>query len=176
MFSDRIFRLQNYQKEFEEINEQLLRLETLSLIDMYECDLQWQKFVNHTNLITYCFKFFETVSVDAFDGDNLSSLKRLSYAGHIESMFDLAPACIQHSAQFERVHGAEDDEYNSAACVTVRYNSVDETLSADRYEGPSASAADIGRMVDTEDHILSIAERLARNRSRVWEQHFPNIR
>lgn len=51
---------QNFPKEYEEINEQLLRLETLSLIDMYECDLQWQKFVNHTNLITYCFKFFES--------------------------------------------------------------------------------------------------------------------
>lgn len=57
---------QNYRKEFEEINEQLLRLETLGLIDMYECDLQWQKFVNHPNLISYCFKFFETVSVNTF--------------------------------------------------------------------------------------------------------------
>lgn len=59
-------RSQNFQKEFEEINEQLLRLETLGLIDMYECDLQWQKFVNHSNLITYCFKFFETVNLNAF--------------------------------------------------------------------------------------------------------------
>lgn len=51
---------QNYPNEFEEINEQLLRLETLRMIDMYECDIHWQKFVNHSNLINYCFKFFET--------------------------------------------------------------------------------------------------------------------
>lgn len=59
-------RPQNYRKEFEEINEQLLRLETLGLIDVYECDLQWQKFVNHSNLISYCFKFFETVRFNTF--------------------------------------------------------------------------------------------------------------
>lgn len=51
----------------DEIKEQLLRLETLSLIDVDECDLQWRKFVHHDNLINYCFKFFETdISVACF--------------------------------------------------------------------------------------------------------------
>lgn len=33
------------------------------MIDVDECDLQWRKFVHHENLIFYCFKFFETVSI-----------------------------------------------------------------------------------------------------------------
>lgn len=43
-------------------------METLRLIDMHECDMYWQKFVNHPNLLKYCFLAFEKVrllSVDA---------------------------------------------------------------------------------------------------------------
>lgn len=44
----------------EEIKEQLLRLNTLQLIDPNECDMHWQKFVQHQNIGNYCFKFLET--------------------------------------------------------------------------------------------------------------------
>lgn len=53
--------LQNHPKIGEEIKEQLLRLNTLQLIDPNECMMQWQKFVQHTQLLSYCNKYFETV-------------------------------------------------------------------------------------------------------------------
>lgn len=52
---------QNYSKIGDEIKEQLLRLNTLQLIDPNECMMQWQKFVQHTQLINYCTVYFETV-------------------------------------------------------------------------------------------------------------------
>lgn len=57
-----------------EVNEQLQRLETLRLVDVNECDLHWQKFVQHPNLINYCFKFFESVNMQT---NKLSALNDL---------------------------------------------------------------------------------------------------
>lgn len=37
-----------------------MRLNTLQLIDPNECDMHWQKFVQHQNIGNYCFKFLET--------------------------------------------------------------------------------------------------------------------
>lgn len=170
------FHSQNYQREFEEINEQLLRLETLGLIDMHECDLQWQKFVNHANLISYCFKFFETVSLTM---DRLSSIPSnlvFSISGHFQSLFDIASTCVEHFATSEGHHGAQNNERDTSADVAIRYNSVDATLLADRDESVSASAANAGRVDHKEDHVLPIAERLAGNRFGVREQYVPNIR
>lgn len=64
--SSGFFFSQNHPKIGEEIKEQLLRLNTLQLIDQNECMMQWQKFVQHPNLANYCFKYMETVTIDNF--------------------------------------------------------------------------------------------------------------
>ncbi|XP_058462913.1 uncharacterized protein LOC131437527 [Malaya genurostris] len=46
--------------EVGEINEQLLRLDTLKLIDPYEVDFEWQNFVYHPNLTKHCIELFKT--------------------------------------------------------------------------------------------------------------------
>lgn len=43
-----------------EINEQLLRLETLNLIDPYETKLDWYNFIGATDLIKVCCDYFKT--------------------------------------------------------------------------------------------------------------------
>lgn len=53
---------QKHTKVGEEIREQLLRLNTLQLIDPNECMMHWQKFVQHPNLGNYCVKYLETVT------------------------------------------------------------------------------------------------------------------
>lgn len=53
-------KLKENKQAREEINEQLLRLNTLESIDPDECDMHWQKFVQHPNIGNYCFKFLET--------------------------------------------------------------------------------------------------------------------
>lgn len=116
-FHSSAYRPQNYRKEFEEINEQLLRLETLGLIDVYECDLQWQKFVNHSNLISYCFKFFETVGFNTFLISSIISF--WLFLGCFEGLFNIASACVEHFAQSQGHHRAQDDEHISTAYVTV---------------------------------------------------------
>lgn len=49
-----------YQKETNEINELLLRLETLRLIDPDECNMQWQKFLYHKDMARVAMEFFKT--------------------------------------------------------------------------------------------------------------------
>ncbi|KAL1404037.1 hypothetical protein pipiens_019096, partial [Culex pipiens pipiens] len=46
--------------EATEINEQLLRLDTLRLIDPYEVDAEWQNFLYHQNLTKHCIQLFKT--------------------------------------------------------------------------------------------------------------------
>lgn len=46
--------------EATEINEQLLRLDTLKLIDPYEVDSEWQNFIYHRNLTKHCIELFKT--------------------------------------------------------------------------------------------------------------------
>ncbi|XP_058835892.1 kinetochore-associated protein 1 [Topomyia yanbarensis] len=46
--------------EAAEINEHLLRLDTLRLIDPYEVDSEWQNFVYHHNLTKHCIELFKT--------------------------------------------------------------------------------------------------------------------
>lgn len=53
---------------------------------------------------------------------------------------------------------------------------MDAPLLANRYTSASTSIANIGRMDDTEDNVLSIAERLAGNWFGIWEQHVSHIR
>lgn len=52
---------------------------------------------------------------------------------------------------------------------------MDAPLLADRDESASTSAANIGRMGNTEDNVISIAEGLAGNRFGVRKQYVPNI-
>uniref|UniRef100_A0A182MXC7 Uncharacterized protein n=1 Tax=Anopheles dirus TaxID=7168 RepID=A0A182MXC7_9DIPT len=42
-----------------DINERLLRMETLKLIDPYEIDQDWQQFVYHDNLLQLCTELFQ---------------------------------------------------------------------------------------------------------------------
>jgi kinetochore-associated protein 1 len=49
-----------YPDEFDEINENLLRLDTLKLIDPNECILDWESFVHRKNLLTYCKEIIKT--------------------------------------------------------------------------------------------------------------------
>ena len=42
-----------------DINERLLRMETLKLIDPYEIDPDWQQFVYHDNLLQLCTELFQ---------------------------------------------------------------------------------------------------------------------
>lgn len=57
------YKIQHFQKschEATEINEQLLRLDTLKLIDPYEVDSEWQNFIYHQNLTKHCTELFKT--------------------------------------------------------------------------------------------------------------------
>lgn len=49
-----------YQNETNEINELLLRLETLRLVDPDECNLQWQKFLYHTDMARVAMDHFKS--------------------------------------------------------------------------------------------------------------------
>lgn len=49
-----------YQTETNEINELLLRLETLRLIDPDQCNLQWQSFLYHKDMARVAMDFFKT--------------------------------------------------------------------------------------------------------------------
>ncbi|XP_055371172.1 uncharacterized protein LOC129605428 [Condylostylus longicornis] len=49
---------ENYFEDLLLIKEQLLRLKTLDIIDPYECNRDWQKFVHHPNIIKVCASFF----------------------------------------------------------------------------------------------------------------------
>lgn len=49
-----------YQNETNEINELLLRLETLRLIDPDECNLEWLEFLYHENMARIAMDFFKT--------------------------------------------------------------------------------------------------------------------
>uniref|UniRef100_A0A182QZ07 Uncharacterized protein n=1 Tax=Anopheles farauti TaxID=69004 RepID=A0A182QZ07_9DIPT len=42
-----------------DINERLLRMETLKLIDPYEIDHDWQQFIYHDNLLQLCIELFQ---------------------------------------------------------------------------------------------------------------------
>ncbi|XP_055536663.1 uncharacterized protein LOC129725174 [Wyeomyia smithii] len=46
--------------EISDITEQLLRLDTLKLIDPYEVDAEWQNFIFHQNLTKHCIELFKT--------------------------------------------------------------------------------------------------------------------
>lgn len=60
---------QNHPKIGEEIKEQLLRLNTLQLIDPNETMMQWQKFVQHQNLGNYCIRYMETVMINQYQSN-----------------------------------------------------------------------------------------------------------
>ena len=49
-----------YQSETNEINELLLRLETIRLIDPNECNMQWQKILYHKDMARVAMDFFKT--------------------------------------------------------------------------------------------------------------------
>lgn len=49
-----------YQEETNEINELLLRLETLRLIDPEECNMEWQKFLYHRDMARMAMDYFKT--------------------------------------------------------------------------------------------------------------------
>lgn len=50
----------HYQPETNDINELLLRLETLRMIDPDECNLGWQKFLYNQNMIRVAMDYFKT--------------------------------------------------------------------------------------------------------------------
>lgn len=49
-----------HKKDLLEIREQQLRLQTLHIIDPYECNMGWQKFVYHPSLLRVCTDKFKT--------------------------------------------------------------------------------------------------------------------
>lgn len=49
-------------KDIDEINERLLRLDTLKIIDPYEHDDDWVNFVNNPNINKLCQKYLKNVS------------------------------------------------------------------------------------------------------------------
>lgn len=52
--------LPEHKHDLLEIQEQQLRLQTLQIIDPYECDMSWQKFVHHPCLLRVCTNKFKT--------------------------------------------------------------------------------------------------------------------
>lgn len=53
-------KIESEQEVANEIEEQLRRLETLKLIDPYECNLNWQHFTNELNLLKCCLEMLKT--------------------------------------------------------------------------------------------------------------------
>ncbi|KAL5278300.1 KNTC1 family protein [Megaselia abdita] len=52
--------LPEHKNDLLEIREQQLRLQTLHIVDPYECDMGWQKFVYHPCLLRVCTARFKT--------------------------------------------------------------------------------------------------------------------
>lgn len=97
-----------YPNEFEEINEQLLRLETLRLIDHNECDMYWQKFVNHPNILKCCFMYFEKVSERK--QVEIPSINYFCFLGYVDRMLDIASTRFEHFTAAQGEHRDENIE------------------------------------------------------------------
>lgn len=52
--------LPEHKMDLLEIREQQLRMQTLHIIDPFECDMSWQKFVYHPSLLRVCTARFKT--------------------------------------------------------------------------------------------------------------------
>lgn len=52
--------LPEHKKDLLEIREQQLRLQTLQIIDPYECEMAWQKFVYHPCVLQICTSRLKT--------------------------------------------------------------------------------------------------------------------